>query len=85
MTDTEKGVSILDFIRPEVLHLALFIENRLRDHDKTKGDSWRRCRIKYLIGKLREEFAEWSTMNKSSELLDMGAIIMMLWYRREEL
>lgn len=84
MTGT-KTFTILDFIRPEVLHLALFIENELRNHDEVKGDSWRRCSIGYLRDKLREEFAEWSTANKSSELLDMGAIIMMLWYRRGEL
>ena len=80
----EERYTVLDFIRPEVLHLAMFIENRLRDHDKAKGDSGKECSIKYLEDKLREEFAEWSARRKATELLDIGAVLMMLWYRRGE-
>ena len=79
--DKIEGVTILDWVRPELIQLALHTENRLRDHDPQKGDTWKYCDVNYLKDKLQEELAEWSTSGKRDELLDMTAVIMMLWRR----
>jgi hypothetical protein len=45
-------------LRPEVLRLAARMEARLREHDRSRGDSWKRTGLAFLNMRLVEERVE---------------------------
>lgn len=52
------------------------------------GESWRTCTMKFLRGRLREEFKEWNESEvgemETEELYDIVNVCMMLLIRHEE-
>lgn len=88
MVNKEK---IIKEVRIEILDFAYDIEIKMREHDRIKGDSYKKCSIFYLYEKLIEEYREFINeyqkpyeKNKKDKLrnenLDLSAICMMINY-----
>ena len=68
-------------VRKEILLFANQMEEVMRTHDKTKGDSWKTVDIEYLWRKLDEEYREAAKRVFAKELLDLAIVCMMLFWR----
>lgn len=79
-------------LRPIVVDFARALERRLREHDATKGDTWRTIDTGYLESGLLDGVIEAQESNEleayakeSDEWLDVAAYALFLWVRAREL
>ena len=72
-------------MREEIRKFAEEMERIMSENDAKKGDSWKRCDVRFLDDRLKEEFSEWDNTNKAGnkELVDIANFCMMLWNRLE--
>lgn len=71
-------------LRDELKTFCDAIEDALSKHDPAKGDSWKTIEIKYLRLKLIEEISEYLGSHKKEEIVDIGAICMMLYNKEND-
>ena len=70
-----------DLLRPDVLHFALAMEKKLREHDRDRG-GWKGCDIDWLFWRLQEEIKELEDEledgHPDKESIDVGNFGMMI-------
>lgn len=65
-------------IRPEIQKFAKYMESIMREHDKIKGDSWKKMHREDLKELFKKEVNEALESNTDSEFIDVANFCMMI-------
>lgn len=65
-------------IRQEIQKFAEYMEAIMRDHDKVKGDSWKRMHREDLKDLFKKEVHEALESNMDTEFIDVANFCMMI-------
>ncbi len=65
--------------REEVIRFARAMEQRMRENDKEKGESWKKMTNGWLLGRVFGEIGEYLMDDADWELVDAANFLMMMW------
>lgn len=75
---------MINDIRPEILEFASKMEEKMRQFDRSRGNSWKYCDDDYILFRLNEEISEYKKSatreKRAQEAVDIGNFAMMAWW-----
>jgi hypothetical protein len=76
-------------LRPELKAFAEAMEDKLRERDPDRGDSWKECDELFLTGALSDEMREIAEASnaeeRAAEAVDVSNFLFFLWWRATQM